>query len=203
MFRNSIAIILLVVSHAFPLYGLLYLGWSPYATVLLFNIETLIITFFFAVDMLMRLGTDEWGKALGSLVVVVPSILFFNAVHFVLSTVMFGAIGNSLTWTTLQSLFALNMMTVIPGLIIMFVNQTYEFFDRIQRQEYKNKIPRSGPRQMGVIHTRILFMQFTIIFGGFLAKASGHVAWGVSLIIILQFVYSFIMFRKQTQLQKI
>ncbi len=194
MSKNSITFLFILISHLFPLYGLLFLGWSPYQTVIVFNIETLIIIFFFLLEMLVRLIANRELVAIVAMFLVFP-LIGFNVIHLALATLMFGTSGYSLTWEQMSLLFYIGFFAIIPGILLMLGRHLYAFIGYITNKSYTKRIPKHGPPNLLAIFIRIFFMQFTIIFGGVFAKVSGHISWGVSILILLQLLYSLIQFK--------
>ncbi len=199
MYKKIIPLFFLILSHLFPLYGLLYLGWSPYQTILCFNIETLIIIFFSEIKILTRLITGGISEIVAVIITsffLIYTGLFFNLINFVLSTLMFGTTEYSITWQEVKNVFVINFFAIIPSIVFMVIRHFFDFVDFIQRKEYEKKITKDGPHGIRNIAIRIFMQQFTIIFGGIFGKVSGHLNWGVGFIVILQFIYSLVLFRK-------
>ncbi len=199
--KNLITLLFILLTHLFPLYGLLFLGWNPYQTVLVFNIETVIIIFFFLLDMMFRLTTNTWGVALAGIFITLP-LIGFNMIHLAVSTLMFGTSGYSLSWENMYFLIYTGVSATASAIFLMFARHAYEFIKLIMHKDYARPIPHEGPPEAQNLFIRIVFMQFTIVLGGVFAKVSGHASWGVGILVVLQLIYTLAMYKKFLEKQK-
>lgn len=125
------------------------------------------------------------------------SALLFSGVHLALSTLMFATSGTSLGWGEMWMIIQVAVRTIFSGIIIMGIRHVLEFIDFIRTKEYEKMLSKNNQGGMDKLWIRIFFMQFTMIFGGVIAKVTNNAVLGVSLLILLQTAYSTHAFLKE------
>lgn len=176
--KNKIEWFFILLSNLFPLYGLFFLGWSPYETALVFWVETVVVFIFFLIKVLVRIFNRQWIAII--LLLFAHTSLIFIFFHLMLSTLMFGTTGTSLEWGKMFFLISTGISAILPAIVITTLRYALDFIDFILNKEYKNLISRRNQAGLDKLMIRIFIMQFTIIIGGFIAKITNNPALGIS-----------------------
>jgi hypothetical protein len=166
---------LLIAANLVPLVGVLFFGWEMSQLFLLYWFESAIVGACNVLKLLLIGGAKA-----------VPLCVFFTlhyggfmAGHFVFLSLFFLG-GNVASLSTLPSL----LVRLWPAILALAISHGFAFWDNFLRSgEYRR---RPLGRQMGEPYTRIMVMQATIIFGGFLAEAFGTPVAALALLVALK-----------------
>lgn len=162
-FLRYIPLVALVSANILPIYGVLYLGWDAYLLFLLFWTETIVISLYTILKIIL---SHRWGSVL-----IVP---FFIAVvgvvllvHFVFITVVilylqqFFDFGQIHSYETIGHQF----LTIMPGILVLVVSHGVSFFvNYIKRHENNNytasDYTKTVLHRIVIMHTAILMFSF-------------------------------------------
>lgn len=194
---KRIHIFLILLSSLFPVYGLFFLGWSPYATVLVFWAETVIMFLFFAAQMIVRIFMRQWVAI--AVLFIASQATPFIFIHLFLSTLIFGTNVSELGWHEMIYLITLGLSSVIYGIFIVLIKYISEFFIFIKNREYTKPLSTRKMEAVSVLFSRIFTMQFTIIFGGAVARLFDNVNLGVSVLVISQTIFNLYSYFKNSK----
>jgi hypothetical protein len=126
----------------------------------------------------------------------------FIFIHLFLSTVMFGTSGYSLDWIKMITIISNSISSIKTGLLIMSARHLFEFITFIKNKNYSQTLSKTNDGGMSIIFIRIFIMQVTIIFGGIIGKIVNNITLGVSLLILLETIYSLYFYNKQFKNQQ-
>jgi hypothetical protein len=198
--NNKINIFVILLSNLFPFYGLFFLGWNPLNVALFFWSETVIIVTFFTIEMLIRLLMGQWFVLF--ILLMLSGLSTFIFIHLLLSTLMFGTSGYSLDWIKMITIISNSISSIKTGLLIMSARHLLEFITFIKNKNYSQTLSKTDDGGMSIIFIRIFIMQVTIIFGGIIGKIVNNITLGVSLLILLETIYSLYFYNKQFKNQQ-
>ncbi|MEI6843006.1 MAG: DUF6498-containing protein [bacterium] len=197
--RNAIRFLLMLASNLFPLYGLFFLGWSPFNTILIFWFETLIIFLTFQAKLLFRVIKGQW-FALFVMFVTVP-LIFFIYIHLVISTLIFNGV-TQLEWAQVKTILSSALGSISLGIFLVLLNYAYELFYFIKNQEYEPPLSnksKNARKELNTLYARIFFLQFTVIFGSAVFGITHKPILAVCLLVFIQVVYNCAVFFKSVR----
>lgn len=179
------SLIFLIAGNLLPLAGVLFWGWDVFVLLILYWLETLVIAFWAIVKMLLPpdspppAGTEDGHAArAGRALFTIFHAGIFMVVHFVFLWTLFSGpwrariagvrdfwneiiIGSDL-WAPLLILFLIRFWQVFA----LRIERRLGLVPAEVREPYEGGVP-------GGLYTRIIVMQLTIIFGGWLALTLG------------------------------
>jgi hypothetical protein len=164
-------LVLVIISSLYPLFGLFFLHWSPFATVLMYWTETLIILLFFqAYVWSATFLNSHSSKKKSHTRSIVPTVLIFCFLHFWFVVEIFGAPidFSSLGPIRMAPIYIHSFVIIGSGILILFVRYLMPFITFIVDKEYMNVDENWYKENSQQVLKRILLMQVTVIFGGFL-----------------------------------
>ncbi len=181
-------LVALVVANLVPLFGVMFLGWSLFAIMLIYWLENIVIGVWNVVRMLTARNNDEHFM----------SVLFlagfftvhyggFCAGHGVFVFVLFG--GDGFTGpTTGPADFPPGLYwQVIFAVIGLFISHGISYFSNfIGKQEY---LKVKGEDLMHRPYGRIILLHFTLIMGGWIIMALHQPFLGLLLFIGLKIAF--------------
>jgi hypothetical protein len=176
----------LVAANGVPLYGVVALGWSVFAVLLLFWVENVIVGLLNVARMLCASPDDplQWGAKL----LFVPFFCFhygmFTAVH---GTFVFSLFGN----VKMSGLFPVGTWIATIGeqglwlaVGVLAASHLFSFFwNYLARGEFRSA---SVSALMGKPYGRVVVLHLTILFGGFGVQALGSPVWALLLLVGLK-----------------
>jgi glucan phosphoethanolaminetransferase (alkaline phosphatase superfamily) len=95
-----------------------------------------------------------------------------------------------------------SISSIKTGLLIMSARHLLEFITFIKNKNYSQTLSKTDDGGMSIIFIRIFIMQVTIIFGGIIGKIVNNITLGVSLLILLETIYSLYFYNKQFKNQQ-
>ena len=122
--------------------------------------------------------------------IIIP-VIIFTTVQLLLSTVMFATDRNQLFWGEIRNIVFSGVLSILSGILLIFIRQLVQFFHYVTNESFKNAEPRIIGKDVNTLSKRILIMQFTVIFGGMIGKITYSPAIGVSILVLIQMFLSF------------
>lgn len=173
--------IILVLANLIPVFGVLFLGWSSAAILLLYWAESVVIGVLNVPKILMCRESDKAG--FGTVFGNVFTAIFFS-VHYGMFTLMHGVfvltvLGGAEVIETSAQTEALRW-----AVLSFFVSHIFSlFWNFLRKEEYRG---RAANAQMAAPYGRVFVMHIVIIFGGFLVQMFGDPIYAVLLLIALK-----------------
>lgn len=173
----------LILSNLIPLFGVLFFAWDIFSIIFIYWCENIVVGFYNVLRMWKAekpvLPEDRVtvnGKPFSG----TPSrsIIFFFIFHFGMFTFVHGVFVFSLFYKGVM-----NLSGIVISVIGLFISHGISYYQNfIGKEEYK-KISRI--KQMSMPYSRIMVLQFVIIFSGFLVMSLGL---DVSAVVLLVFI---------------
>lgn len=196
------AVVALVLANLIPLVGVLFLGWSVWAILVLYWLENGVIGLFNVARIARAEGTETTGHArltingraasAMSRAALVPFFLvhygIFWVVHgvFVMAMPVFGAMGGAARDGGPGGLGGVEPLAVLVALVALVISHGVSFwFNFLGRGEYRRVTP-SG--QMFAPYGRLVVLHVTIIFGALAISSTGAPAAAVAILVGLKLV---------------
>lgn len=190
--QMTVSSLALVVANLVPLVGVFWLGWDAFSLVLLFWLENVVIGFF----NILRMATAQ-GDGSGSVakkLFMIPFFTFhygfFTLAQGVLLFAIFGKAAGlestqpgeipAIAWQQVVALgLGWTLLTLFASHGVSFLTNT------LAAGEYKQA---KVDRLMGRPYGRVVIMQFTVLFGGFLAQMTGSNRWALLVLVVAKLV---------------
>jgi len=184
MSLTSPSTLVLIIANLVPLAGSVFLGWNLADVLVLYWAESAVIGFF---NICKIAVIGRWGALLAG-----PFFIGhfggFMAIHFLFIYTLFikqpqssGASSGDLA--EVAQLF----VVLWPALLALFISHAFSFYQNfLGRQEY---LGRTVNDQMSEPYSRIIFMQFVLIFGGGLSMALGGPVLVLLIVIALKIYF--------------
>jgi hypothetical protein len=177
---HSFSTWLLITANLVPLAGVLWFGWEMSELFLLYWLESAIVGGYNVLKLLLIGGAKA-----------VPLCVFFTihyggfmAGHLLFLSFFFLGSPDDFSFSRLPSLLVGIVVRLWPAVLALVVSHGFAFWDDFLRQgSYRN---RTLGTQMAEPYGRIMVMQVTIIFGGFLVEALGTPLAALVLLIVLK-----------------
>ena len=180
----------LLAANLVPLYGVLFLGWSAFALLVLFWLENVVIGVLNALRMLLA-SPARAGLWAGKLFMV-P----FFCVHYGMFTVghgmfvflLFGdkdyeALAQGF-WPTAAAAHAIAQYDLALPLAVLAASHLFSFcWNYLWRGEFRSAEIGKLMRQP---YARVVVLHLTILFGGFAATTLGSPLWALLLLLALK-----------------
>ncbi len=184
MSLTSPSTLVLIIANMVPLAGSVFLGWNLADVLVLYWAESAVIGFF-NVCKIAVIG--RWGALLAG-PFFVGHFGGFMAIHFLFIYTLFikqpqngGASSGDLA--EVAQLF----VVLWPALVALFISHAFSFYQNfLGRQEY---LGRTVNDQMSEPYSRIIFMQFVLIFGGGLSMVLGGPVLVLLIVIALKIYF--------------
>jgi hypothetical protein len=184
--RVTPSAVVLIAANLIPLIGVLFFGWSVFATLLLFWAENAIVGLFNILRMLAAAPDDPLAWA--SKVFMVPFFTFhygmFVTVHGIFVLQLFGGIhtrGFPTVTTFWSAIQGAGIALAIWGLAL---SHAVSFaFNYIGAGQYKTA---SLPMLMSRPYARVMILHVVILAGGFLVMALGSSTLPLALLVVLK-----------------
>ncbi len=168
MSLTSPSTLILMIANMVPLVGSVFLGWNLADVLVLYWAESAVIGFFNVCKIAV---ISRWGALLAG-----PFFIGhfggFMAIHFLFIYTLFikqpqNGDASSGDLAEVAQLF----VVLWPALVALFISHAFSFYQNfLGRQEY---LGRTVNDQMSEPYSRIIFMQFVLIFGGGLSMVLG------------------------------
>ena len=185
-FRITPTAVVLIAANIVPLVGMLFFGWSVYATLLLFWAENAIVGVF---NILRMLAADPDNPlAWASKVFMVPFFTFhygmFVTVHGIFVLELFGKVHTrgfptpSVFWSAILN------AGIAPAVWGLALSHAVSFaFNYIGAGQYRTA---SLPMLMSRPYGRVMILHVVILVGGFLVMALGSPTLPLALLVVLK-----------------
>jgi hypothetical protein len=191
--------IFLIAANLLPLAGVFFWGWDVFVLLMLYWLETLVIAVWAIVKMLLPPDDPSSGQGktagfgeramLAGFTIVHAGI--FMAVHFVFLWVLFAGpwLGRIATFGDFWDQLVIGRELWAPLLFLFLVRGWQVFGLRIRRRLGLVPADAIEPQETGVpggLYLRIILMQLTIIFGGWVAMILGGNVGALVLLVLLK-----------------
>jgi len=184
--RLSPSALVLVAANFVPLAGVLFLGWSVFATLLLFWVENVIVGGFNVLRMLWARPDNPvlWMAKAG----MIPFFTFhygmFVTVHGIFVLTLFGGVHERGFPGPAVFSHAVQAAGIAPAALALLLSHGVSFvFNYIGAGEYRTA-------QLAVLMTRpygrVMVLHVVILGGGFLVQALGSPAYALALLVVLK-----------------
>ena len=169
-----------------PLVGVLFFGWSVYATLLLFWVENVIVGVFNILRMLAARPDNQLAWA--AKVVMIPFFTFhygmFVMVHGIFVLQLFGGVHTRGFPTPAMFWEAVRVAGIAPAAWGLALSHAVSFgFNYIGAGQYKTA---SLPMLMARPYGRVMVLHVVILLGGFLVMALGSPTLPLALLVVLK-----------------
>lgn len=185
--RLTPSALVLVAANLVPLAGVLFFGWTVFATLLLFWVENVIVGGFNILRMLVAQPRN--GLMWGAKLFMIPFFTFhygmFTTVHglFVLTLFGGGVAGRGFP-TTATFAHAVQVAGVAPAAWGLALSHAVSFaFNYIGTGEYKSALV---PALMFRPYGRVMVLHVVILGGGFLVMTLGSPLLPLALLVVLK-----------------
>lgn len=185
--RLSPSALALVAANLVPLAGVLFLGWTVFATLLLFWVENVIVGAFNVLRMLV--AQPQIGAMWAAKLFMIPFFTFhygmFATVHglFVLTLFGGGLAGRGLP-TAATFAHAVQVAGIAPAAWGLALSHGVSFaFNYIDTGEYKSALV---PALMFRPYGRVMVLHIVILGGGFLVTLLGSQLIPLALLVVLK-----------------
>jgi hypothetical protein len=185
-FRLTPTAVVLIAANLVPLVGVLFFGWSVFATLLLFWAENVIVGAFNILRMLV--ADPDNPLAWASKVFMVPFFTFhygmFVTVHGIFVLQLFGGIHARGFPTPATFWNAVQGAGIAPAVWGLALSHAVSFaFNYIGAGQYKIA---SLPMLMSRPYGRVMILHVVILVGGFLVMALGSPTLPLALLVVLK-----------------
>ena len=185
-YRITPTAVVLIAANLVPLAGVLFFGWSVFATLLLFWVENVIVGVFNILRMLTAAPDNP--LAWVSKVFMIPFFTFhygmFVIVHGIFVLQLFGGIHTRGFPTAAMFWDAVRGAGIAPAAWGLALSHAVSFaFNYIGAGQYRTA---SLPMLMGRPYGRVAVLHVVIIGGGFLVMALGSPAVALALLVVLK-----------------
>lgn len=193
-FRNlprnlRISVAALIISNLWPLIGVLFLGWDVSMVMFLFWFENVIIGFYYVLKMLSARGKSSEFPGCAVYFFLIPFFIFhygiFCMVHGMLIGAFFG--GQRAEFNSPADLISVIFQKDLIGpAFVLFLSHGVSFImNYINAGEFKSSTAHG---LLGQPYGRIFILHLAILFGGFLAAATGSSRPAVAILVLLKIV---------------
>ena len=178
--------VVLIAANLVPLVGVLFFGWSVYATLLLFWVENVIVGVFNILRMAAAMPDNQLTWA--AKVFMIPFFTFhygmFVMVHGIFVLQLFGGIHTRGFPTPAMFWDAVRGAGIAPAVWGLALSHAVSFaFNYIGAGQYKTA---SLPMLMSRPYGRVMILHVVIILGGFLVMALGSPTLPLALLVVLK-----------------
>jgi len=184
MSLTSPSTLVLIIANIIPLAGSVFLDWNLADVLVLYWAESAVIGFF---NICKIIVIGRWSALLAG-----PFFIGhfggFMAVHFLFIYTLFikQAQNGDASSGNLQEVAQL-FVVLWPALLALFISHAFSFYRNfLGRQEY---LGRTVNDQMSEPYSRIIFMQFVLIFGGGLSMVLGGPVLVLLIVIALKIYF--------------
>jgi hypothetical protein len=186
------AVAALLVANAFPLLGVLFLGWNVWTILTIYWLENGVVGIFNVLKMARVEGPDAAGAAPSGAAkaTMIPFFVMhygmFWVVHgiFVLTLPQFQAFGGEGVGSGSDTGFLSDPLAIAIVLIGLFISHGVSYrLNFIGRGEYRRT---TVAKQMGAPYGRLVVLHITILFGGMAIAFSGAPAAAVVVLVVLK-----------------
>jgi Family of unknown function (DUF6498) len=184
--RVTPSAVVLIAANLVPLIGVLFFGWSVFATLLLFWAENAIVGLFNILRMLAAAPDNPLAWA--SKVFMIPFFTFhygmFVTVHGIFVLQLFGGIHTRGFPTASTFWGAIQGAGIAPAVWGLALSHAVSFaFNYIGAGQYKTA---SLPMLMSRPYARVMILHVVILAGGFLVMALGSPMLPLALLVVLK-----------------
>lgn len=184
--RDTPSALVLVAANLVPLAGVLFLGWSVYATLLLFWVENVIVGGF---NILRMLSARPDNPALWvAKVAMIPFFTFhygmFVTVHGIFVLTLFGGVHERGFPGPAEFLHQVQAAGIGGAALVLALSHAISFaFNYIGAGAYRTA---NLALLMGAPYGRVMLLHVVILGGGFLVQALGTPVVALALLVILK-----------------
>jgi hypothetical protein len=177
--------LVLVAVNALPLVGVLALHWSVFSVMLLYWCENVVVGAF---NVLRMLAAESQNAAANVFkVFLIPFFIFhygmFTMVHGVFVLLLFGP-GGSAAPSVARFVAAVRGAGIGFAVVAMLASHGFSF---VHNYLAGGEFRRASVQQlMAQPYARVMVLHFTILLGGFAAKAAGAPVLALLLLIVLK-----------------
>jgi hypothetical protein len=184
--RLSPSALVLVAANLVPLAGVLFFGWSVFATLLLFWVENVIVGGFNILRMLWAQPDNPlmWVAKAGMIPFFIVHYGMFTTVHGVFVLTLFGSVHERGFPGPTEFLHAVQGAGIWPAALALAASHGVSFaFNYIGAGEYRTA-------QLAMLMTRpygrVMVLHVVILGGGFLVQALGSPVFALALLVVLK-----------------
>ena len=180
------SLIALIVANAFPIVGVLFLGWQVFPLVLLYWLENVVVGGYNVAKMLLAHPREPiyWaGKAF-----LIPFFIVhfggFTYVHGMLIVAFFGPKGPSPFDLVPQVLSAIRDNQLGWGVVSLVASHGFSFYwNYLRNGEYQRA---SLNVLMGQPYSRVIVLHLTVLFGGWIVMLLGSPLLALVLLVAIK-----------------
>jgi len=175
----NLSVLFLVITNLYPVYAVYNKEMSAFSVVVLYVLETLIVTFYtiFKAKKLKNGGFTEFNPLW--MFILVYSVMTFAALGFflVFIGIYLGQLENSI------SVWSFFNQSLLNSLLLLFISHGVSYyFNYIRKKEY---LTAKFDNLFKVPYQRVVVQQITVIVGGIvLGVVNGAIAFMIVLIIV-------------------
>lgn len=178
--------VVLILANLFPLAGVLFFGWSLFATLLLFWVENVIVGVFSVLQMLTARPRDPaaWALKVG----MIPFFIFhygmFTTVHGIFVLSLFGDQPAKVSPSPAAFLHAVQATGIAGAAAALALSHAVSFIlNYIGSGKY---LTAELPALMSRPYGRVMVLHVVILLGGFLVQSLGSPVPALALLVVLK-----------------
>ena len=184
--RLSPSALVLVAANLVPLAGVVFFGWSVFATLLLFWVENVIVGGFNVLRMLWAQPDNPliWVAKAGTIPFFIFHYGMFTTVHGVFVLTLFGGVNQRGFPGPSTFLHAVQAAGIWPAALALAASHGVSFaFNYIGAGEYRTAaLANLMTRPYG----RVMVLHVVILAGGFLVQALGAPVAAIAMLVVLK-----------------
>ena len=184
--RLSPSALVLVAANLVPLAGVLFFGWSVFATLLLFWVENVIVGGFNVLRMLWAQPDNPliWVAKAGTIPFFIIHYGLFTTVHGVFVLTLFGGVHERGFPGPSTFLHAVQGAGIWPAALALAASHGVSFaFNYIGAGEYRTAALAT---LMSRPYGRVMVLHVVILGGGFLVQALGAPVAAIAMLVVLK-----------------
>jgi len=176
----------LVAANLVPLAGVLFFGWSTFATLLLFWVENVIVGGFNVLRMLWAQPDNPliWVAKAGTIPFFIIHYGLFTTVHGVFVLTLFGGVHERGFPAPTEFFHAVRAAGIWPAALVLAASHGVSFaFNYIGGGQYRTAALAD---LMGRPYGRVMVLHVVILGGGFLVQALGAPVAAIAMLVVLK-----------------
>src|SRR5437016_14453263 len=180
------SLLALVLANAFPIVGVLFLGWTVFPLVLLYWLENVVVGAFNVAKLLLAQPRDpiRWAGKLFLVPFFIVHFGGFTYIHGVLVVAFFGPKGTQpfdLVPTVLDAIRANQLGWGVASLVLS--HGLSFFWNYLKNGEYQRA---SLNALMGQPYSRVIVLHLTMLFGGWIVMLLGSPLPALVLLVVIK-----------------
>jgi len=184
--RLTVSGVVLIAANLVPLVGVLFLGWTLFATLLLFWVENVTVGAFSVLQMLTARPRDplSWGLKLFMVPFFIVHYGIFTTVHGVFVMSIFGDAPAKVSQTPAAFYHAVQATGIGAAALALLLSHGVSFMlNYIGQGQYRTAVL---PVLMMRPYGRVMVLHVVILLGGFLVQLAGSPVPALALLVVLK-----------------